>query len=188
MGSGDNRSSAVGFFTVVASEQHGLFGGYLLLNRSARPLEFHCTAPVKPNRAQEILYGPTLESYLYGAAIGAALLTKASMPVDFVCVELPAALAVREFSSSPVALVAAVEGSADAPAAESLPLFRVDAAHERGLHRFRLGTHDVAVPRRYADDEPALAARYREVVESFDLREPFKRIRGAIEEAQRGGR
>ncbi|MGW8256618.1 MAG: hypothetical protein ACWGMZ_03940, partial [Thermoguttaceae bacterium] len=58
--------TALGFLTIIQHEQHGLFGGYLLLNTSGRPLEFHCTAPIKPNRAQEILYGPTLESFLYG--------------------------------------------------------------------------------------------------------------------------
>ena len=52
---------ALGFLTVVEHPQHGLFGGYLLLNHGGRPLEFHCTAPIKPNRAQEILYGPTLD-------------------------------------------------------------------------------------------------------------------------------
>ncbi|MBL9124077.1 MAG: hypothetical protein JNG90_10630, partial [Planctomycetaceae bacterium] len=47
---------ALGFLTVVEHEQLGLIGGYLLLNLSGRPLEFHCTAPLKPNRAQQILY------------------------------------------------------------------------------------------------------------------------------------
>ena len=46
---------ALGFLTVVEHPQYGLFGGYLVLNLAGRPLEFHCTAPIKPNRAQEIL-------------------------------------------------------------------------------------------------------------------------------------
>lgn len=77
--------------SVVAHEQHGLFGGFLLLNRTGRPLEFHCTAPIRPNRAQDIFYGTSLESYLYGEAIGSTLLAKASCPIDFLCVENPAA-------------------------------------------------------------------------------------------------
>ena len=59
-------SRLMGFLTVVEHPEFGLFGGYLLLNWAGRPLEFHCTAPLKPNRAQEILYGPTLEPFLYG--------------------------------------------------------------------------------------------------------------------------
>ena len=62
MGQRDGKSlSALGFLTVVPHEQHGLFGGLLILDSGGRPLEFHCTAPVKTNRAQEILFGPMLE-------------------------------------------------------------------------------------------------------------------------------
>src|SRR5688500_11494160 len=62
----DAAPQALGFLTVVEHDQFGLVGGYLILNSSGRPLEFHCTAPVKPSRAQQILYGPTLTPYLYG--------------------------------------------------------------------------------------------------------------------------
>ena len=51
---------AIGFLTTVASASHGVFGGYLLVDEVGRPLEFHCTAPVRVSRAQEILYGPYL--------------------------------------------------------------------------------------------------------------------------------
>ena len=64
----------LGFLTVVEHPQFGLCGGYLLLNFAGRPVEFHCTTPIKPNRAQEILYGPTLESFLYGEQIGRTLI------------------------------------------------------------------------------------------------------------------
>jgi len=65
MGNADAKSKpALGFLTVVDHPQYGLFGGYLVLTAAGRPLEFHCTAPIKPNRAQEILYGPTLHAFL----------------------------------------------------------------------------------------------------------------------------
>ena len=56
---------AIGFLTAVEHAEYGFFGGYLIVNAAGRPLEFHCTAPVKATRAQEILYGPTLRDYLY---------------------------------------------------------------------------------------------------------------------------
>ena len=56
-----------------------LVGGYLVLNATGRPLEFHCTAPVKANRAQQILFGPTLESFLYGEQIGQTLVAKSGL-------------------------------------------------------------------------------------------------------------
>jgi hypothetical protein len=65
----DKSVSAIGFLTIEEDQQCGHCGGYLLLNTSGRPLEFHCTAPVKRNRAQEVLYGPTLKPFLYGDLI-----------------------------------------------------------------------------------------------------------------------
>ncbi len=184
MGSGDKPSAVGGFYTVVAHEQHGLFGGLLLLNKSGRPLEFHCTAPIKPNRAQEILYGASLESYLYGEAIGAALLAKATSAPTFVCVENAAALAVREFVEAPVAMIVAETQ----PDNDDRPLFRVDAAHERGLHHVHFGNRKLALPKRFAGDAGALEQGLKLLPDHFDLAEPFARIRGAIEEAQRSGR
>src|SRR4029079_15772537 len=108
---GDDAKSVptLGFLTVVEHPQHGLFAVYLLLTMNGRPLEFHCTAPIKPNRAQESLFGPTLAPYLYGEQIGRTLLAKSSVEPLVVCTDLPAVLAVREHTSAPVALVLSSE-------------------------------------------------------------------------------
>ena len=106
---------ALGFLTVIEHPQYGLFGGYLVLNTAGRPLEFHCTAPIKPNRAQQILYGPTLESFLYGEQIGQTLVNQASIPPMLICTDREPALAAREHVSMPVVLVLPPE---DAPVAE----------------------------------------------------------------------
>ncbi len=98
-------ADSLGFLTVEVSEQHGLFGGYLVLSPLGRPLEFHCTAPVKPNRAQQILYGPTLEPYLYGQQIGQTLLSKSRRKPPVVLTDVPQVLALRDYSSTPVVFV-----------------------------------------------------------------------------------
>src|SRR3989304_4623640 len=100
---------ALGFLTVLEYPAHGLVGGYLVLNQSGRPLEFHCTAPIKPNRAQQILYGPTLEPYLFGEQIGRALLARAAIEPVVICTDCEPALAVRRFIEVPVVLVLPVE-------------------------------------------------------------------------------
>ncbi len=173
---------ALGFLTVVKHPQHGLFGGYLVLNLAGRPLEFHCTAPVKPNRAQEILYGPTLESYLYGEQIGQTLLAKATAEPLVVCTDLEPMLAVREFVPTPVALVA--------PADEPERTIRIDGPHHAGptLALFQLGRNRLAVHAMREADRLAIGERLAAIADGFDLAEPFTRIREAIEEAQRGGR
>jgi hypothetical protein len=187
MGAGDAKSiSALGFLTVVRHPEHGLFGGYLLLNRSGRPLEFHCTAPIKPNRAQEILYGPTLEPYLFGEQIGRTLAAKSGVEPLVICTDCEPALAVREHVEMPVVLV--LPETAEVEPAPSSPVYRVDAAHAAGsrVMRFALGRNRLAVSAMAVADRAAVTERLGELAESFDLSEPFQRIREAIEEARRG--
>ena len=190
--------AALGFLSVLEDAQHGLFGGYLVLNTAGRPLEFHCTAPIKPNRPQRILYGPTLEPFLYGEQIGLTLLNKSKCEPLVVCTDREPALAVREHVSVPVALVLPPQGAdlaADAtveiPAAD-IPhekAWRLDTAHVGGLSltAFRLGRNRLALPEPAEEDRQRITARLEEVAQSFDLAEPFGRIREAIEEARRGG-
>ncbi len=168
----DERATpALGFLTVIEHEQHGLFGGFLVLNLSGRPLEFHCTAPVKPNRAQQILYGPTLEPYLYGEQIGQALVAKCTHDVLVLCTDRLAALAVRGFVSLPTVLVAA--GTDD------------QEDETNALMRFLFGRNKLAVPVGRLTDREVACERLQKVGEAFDLAEPFGRIRAALEEAQR---
>lgn len=136
---------AVGFLTVVDNPQHGLFGGYLILNLAGRPLEFHCTAPIKPNRAQQILYGPTLEAFLYGEQIGSTLLGHAKTSPLVVCTDREPVLSLRNLVDVPVALVlppeqpllegADLKGNAivsNATGSEIQPALRVDALMRPG--------------------------------------------------------
>ncbi len=104
---GGIQPTTVGFMTVTGGLDAGLFGGYLVLNLLGRPVEFHCTAPVCPNRAQEILYGPTLEPYVAGELIGQALLAQAKATPQIVFTDVGAMLAVRPIVAQPMALVQA---------------------------------------------------------------------------------
>jgi hypothetical protein len=178
---------ALGFLTVVEHTQYGLFGGYLVLDTAGRPLEFHCTAPIKPNRAQEILYGPTLKSFLYGEQIGQTLVNQSGIPPMLICTDCEPALATREHIEAPVVLVLPAEVEAVAESSiEPKRILRLDAAHA-GVPRlatFQLGRNRLALPERADEDRRLVADRIADLSESFDLSEPFQRIRDAIEEAR----
>ncbi len=187
---GGNSTPVLGFLTVVPHPQHGLFGGYLLLNANGRPLEFHCTTPLKPNRAQEILFGPTLDAYLYGEQIGQSLAAKASHAPQVLLCDVPAMLALRPFVPQPLAMVLP-EGEPPRPADASMGnCHRIDAAHQSvsGLMTFRYGRNALALDAAHAGDRAIVEEGLRIVADSFDLGEPFGRIRAAIDEAQRSGR
>jgi hypothetical protein len=172
---------ALGFLTVLDHPQHGLFGGYLLLNLSGRPLEFHCTAPIRPNRAQQILYGPTLEAYLYGEQIGATLIAQGRIQPLVVCTDREPVLAVRELAAMPVALVLPREAAAGEGA-------EGPCEAPTRLLSFPLGRNRLAVSQSAAADRERITERLAETAESLDLAEPFGRIREAIEEAQQAAR
>jgi hypothetical protein len=191
MTAGDSRApQALGFLTILEHEQLGLVGGYLILNIHGRPLEFHCTAPIKPNRAQQILFGPTLDAYLYGEQIGQTLVGKCSLELLAVLTDVERALCVQEYVTPPVALVLSNDlqpiGSQTLDAAvRNTNVWRVDAAHQVGPHLCELvvGRNRLAV----AAHRDSLAERLQSVA-GLDLAEPFERIRQAVEEAHKSGR
>ena len=158
----DGAAATYGFLTTVESAAHGLFGGYLVVDVLGRPLEFHCTAPVKVTRAQQILYGPTLHGHLHGRQIGAALLAESKAEPTLVLTDQEAMLQVRPHTRLPVALVKRLDSQDGAAGTVHVQPHASDAAREDAI-RERLATLRSAV----------------------DLCEPFERIRAAIEEAQR---
>jgi hypothetical protein len=162
----------LGFLTVVENAELGLLGGYLLLNAAGRPLEFHCTAPVKANRTQEILYGPTLQPYLYGEQIGQTLLTRSKLTPLAVCTDSEAVLSARDFTHIPLLLVLAT-GASSIPA---------------NANPFSLARNQVTTAPHYASDQLAVRDGWPAQADSLDLAEPFQRIREALEEAQKSAR
>jgi len=159
-------SPCLGFLTIVENAELGLIGGYLLLNAAGRPLEFHCSAPVKANRTQEILYGPTLKPYLYGEQIGQTLLAKSKLTPVVVCTDSEPVLSVREFTEVPVVLL-------------------LNARAERS---FSLAMNEAASAPNFSADEQAIRNNWPSQAEHLDLLEPFARIREALDEAQRAAR
>ena len=200
--SGSKSLSSIGFLTVVSAADHGLVGGYLVLNAVGRPLEFHCTAPVKPNRAQQILFGPTLEPFMYGEQIGQTLVKKSKLKPAFVCTDHDSVMSVRPFIPCPVVLVDSAPGRVESNADEDDEQagdtreaddrrdrqYRVDAAHDHaglsGARRFTIGGQSVSVQADYANDVGSIQAAWESCC-SLDLAEPFGRIREAVDEAKR---
>lgn len=166
---------SLGFLTVVEHETLGLIGGLLVLNANARPLEFHCTAPLKANRAQQILYGATLEPYLYGEQIGRTLVGKVAAPLTALFCDKRASLAVRDFCESPTAWVVS---------ASEKP--RLQASSE--LHTLTIADDLLACSWDRSTDTDAIRSILADLPRQLDLREPFGRIQCALDEAQKSSR
>lgn len=169
-----NSLPAFGFLSVVEDQQHGFFGGYLVLSQLGRPLEFHCSTPILPSKAQRILYGPTLRSFVLGELIGQTLVKKSQLAVEAVLTDDREMLGLGLFWQGNLAWVSQQEQNSvglgqslsDSPTCE-IDGYRLIGSSTCGWTSESLG--ELLTP----------------LVSYVDLAEPFQRIREAIEEAQR---
>ncbi len=187
-----------GFLTVVENPRLGLIGGYLILNHLGRPAEFHCTTPVRANRAQEILYGATLDAFLYGEQIAQILIEKAKIKPVIVITNQSLVLSVQEFIEIPVVGISGdchsenaiqvfdaensvkYEKNSVIATIASIPGLTVARWSEQAVGRYRL-----AVPELTARPALETVDELKAVSQAIDFLEPFERIRLAIEEAQK---
>ncbi len=183
----------LGFMTVSESQGRGFFGGFLILNRLGHPLEFHCTAPVRPNKAQAILYGRSLKTFLCGDQIAPALYKKGKNELAAVLTDTPLLLTFQENLDIPLALIlpdqkeedenlSVPSDSSNAECSQFRSIPGIDwedwTEGEREGIRFLLSSKT---------DRDAFWVDIDRFRKSIDLTEPFERINLAIQEAQRGG-
>ncbi|QDT12627.1 hypothetical protein [Planctomycetes bacterium K23_9] len=164
-------AKTIGYYTVSEDERMGWTGGLLILNSSGRPLEFQCTLPVRPSKAHEILYGPTLRAHLIGEIIGELLIKKARTPLTLLCCDQAEALSLESIVDLPVVLVAEAAEPDEGPITEeSLSGWQsVDFA----------GTHFWAAME-HVETVTEMAKTFGDIPDGV---EPFDRIREAIKEA-----
>lgn len=165
--------SRIGFITVVETPDLGFSGGLLIVNTLGRPIEFHCTAALKVNRAQKILYGRTYQSFLFCDQIAASLIENThSQPKAYLtdCVDL---MPLTESVDAPVLLLP--DESDTAPQRTDLGHFQLDNR--------RLWFESL----KHEQEEP-LRGLCKTLADTLPIDEPLDRIREAISEAQAGAR
>ena len=168
MSHGNQDPFRLGFLTAIEDADRGFVGGLLVTNRFGRPLEFQCTAPVKPNRAQQILYGPTLRPFVLGELLGRTLLDKIGVKPHLVLIESAEILDLRQHVPMAVA-------------------FLTDKVTDETT-QLALGRHGIAFHPDFAADRAEIARHVKALPSDADLlREPFERVREALVETLRLG-
>jgi hypothetical protein len=195
----------LGFLAAIEVPERGYIGGLLVTNRFGRPLEFQCTTPVKPNRTQEILYGPTLVPFVLGELIGRTLLDKVGVKPHFVLTEAPEILEVRNHVGLPVACIEAGAATSaepnldassdvaefgnaigqsephDGPEQTSNSLKAIDAVANKRRRSGRILRFHAS----HESDRREIEERIAALPKEIDLREPFERVREALDETTR---
>jgi len=167
MSHGNQDPFRLGFLTAVEDAERGFVGGLLVTNRFGRPLEFQCTAPVKPNRAQQILYGPTLRPFVLGELLGRTLVDKIGVKPHLVLIESDEILELRQHVSMVVASVK--DSKPDDPS------------------RLPLGMHAISFHPDFPSDRDEIAKHSKSILAEANMREPFERVREALAETLRLG-
>jgi hypothetical protein len=191
-----DHETTFGYLSAIHAPEHGWFGGYLIVSTLGRPLEFHCTAPVLPSRAQQILYGPTLSSYLIGEQIGGSLVAAARLTPRLFLTDRAEFDALASQCKIPMVLVVEAERetagsattseeSAGKGAASSGAAMAAQAARRTWLEPFRACSHIVQLPPDYESQRQHIVAWLELLADRVYLSEPFGRIHEAIREAQR---
>jgi hypothetical protein len=172
----DDLSSLYGFLSVVEMSDIGFCGGLLVLDRVGRPIEFHCTVPVKPDRAQEILFGRTLKHHLFCDQIGTALLQKCTQQLSLIFVDQFELLDLAQPQRFDIAIPLA------------MPLVADEIEHQKTTNchgtELTIGSQRFAVPDCHEKQTEAIEQRLLGFSFAPFVCEPFDRIREAIEEAQ----
>ena len=147
------------FLTCKYFEQlKAIRGGSLATDEKTRPIEFRCTSPIRPNDYQRVLYGNTLDSYIFVDLIGVPLVNATRESIDFVLVDDERFLAIRPSVGVPVILL--VPSSQDRETTSvtlrAYPGFETESVAAQSVSIFKGG---------------------------IDLLEPFERVRLALEQA-----
>ena len=172
----------LGFLTAMEVPNCGYVGGLLVTNRFGRPLEFQCTSPVRPNRTQEILYGPTLRPFLLGELIGKTLIERVDVKPHLVLTEQKDLLELRNHISIPVALI-----NEESIAAHPQPNPLLETVRETPAKSIQIGRHVLRFHQAHQQDREAVQQATEVVSNELDLSEPFDRIREALNETLQAG-
>jgi hypothetical protein len=171
---GKHEQLRLGFLTAIEVPDKGFVGGLLVTNHCGRPLEFQCTAPVRANPTQEILYGPTLAPFILGELIGRTLVEKAGVKPQLILTDRDQILELRSHVDQPVGLV---EPQAMTGNAEPTDIAR----------SIRMGRQNVRFDASPSEDNSAISRDAHQIPVEADLLEPFERVRQALQETLRSG-
>ena len=132
--------------------------------------------PVKPSRAQELLYGTTIDAFICGEQIAKALVTKAKVKPHLVLADSPATLALACVSDVPTALLHFDEEHPN-------QAFRLPCGYAGELLDFTVGAWQLSLLASHHQWQTLFSQTLADLESRFDLTEPFGRVSDALLEA-----
>jgi hypothetical protein len=146
-------------------------GAILVTDEWGKPLEFRCTAPVRPTKLQRTLYGKSLLPHILTELIGAPLITSVREKPQIILIRDEAYFDVRLKLSSPVIRFASPSASkvsqSEQPKSKSLLLQSASG---------KFAQMEIEAHWKFAADLDSSGERLRDLFGHWDLSEPFQRL------------
>lgn len=168
--SGHKSTIGLGFLRVLELDGGGFVGGILVTNQIGRPLEFQCTTPIKPNRTQVILYGPTLAPFIYSELIGKTLFARLDIKPQLVVIDQDPLLDLRLHIPANVG---------------QLLDERIQQSVLPDETRLQCGRQHLRFHADFPQDRDEAAQHLSALPGDADLREPLERVSEALKETLR---
>lgn len=181
----------LGFMTAVHLPDRGYVAGLLVTNRFGRPLEFQCTTPVKPNRTQELLYGPTLVPFILGELVSRTLVEKIGVKPHLILTDRHEILDLRNHVQIPVVCLFGDEANSGNLRATgtNLPTNQPAADGQQGDANLEVtvGNRRFRIHAAHPTDRETVEKKSAIISHDTDLQEPIDRVREALNETLGAG-
>ncbi len=163
-------SQVIGFLGYREFEDKEAYRGAILLTDEwGKPLEFRCTAPVRPTQLQRTLYGKSLLPHILTELIGAPLISSVREKPQLILIADEGYFDVRHKVSAPVIQVTRVNGSGAETKSKTKSLLLQSASGK--FAQVAIEAHW-----RFAADLDSSGDRLRDLFGRWDLTEPFQRL------------
>ena len=146
-------------------------GAILVTDEWSKPLEFRCTAPVRPTQLQRTLYGKSLLPHVLTELVGAPLISSVREKPQIILITDEVYFDVRHKISAAVIRVARPSGSKakqDDQLKSKLLLLQSASG--------KFAQVEIEAHWKFATDLESSGERLRELFGRWDLTEPFQRL------------
>lgn len=148
-------------------------GAMLVTDMQTKPLEFRVTAPVRPQKFQNILYGELLDEHLAVELVGFPLLNSLQQKPDVIIVRDILFLGMNNKKEIPVILILKEDDTLTKKGIFTEQLNPTDSAHPSAK---------ICTTSQFETNLGEIAQQLQSIFSNKDLIEPFNRIQKACED------
>ncbi len=168
----DSTQTAIAFLGFREFDNGETYRGAILVTDEwSKPIEFRCTAPIRPTQLQRTLYGKSLLPHVLTELIALPLISSVREKAQFYVIADDAYFDVRQKVSVPVIRVARLNGAKSKQ--EDQPKSRLQTLQSASG---KFAQVEIEAHWKFEGDLDSCGDRLRDLFARWDLVEPFQRL------------